>query len=64
MSNDNSFHVLRVKIWLEFTDTNPPEREWRGEIRQLESGEVAYFQHLEGFAEGVRKLGIVEDDEH
>ena len=62
MIANNSLHVLRVKIWLETTTSDPPEQEWRGEIQMLENGEVAYFRTLEGFADGIRKLGMVNKD--
>lgn len=63
MIADNSLNVLRVKIWLESTSSDPPEKEWRGEIQMLGSNEVAYFRTLEGFADGIRKLGLVNDDD-
>lgn len=61
MIKDDSVHTLRVKIWLELTEPMPRKHEWRGEIKRLETGEVTYFSRLSGFAEGVKKLGIVED---
>lgn len=61
MTTKSSIHVLRVKLWLELPNSETQEGEWRGEIRQLETGKKSYFRHLEGFSEGVRKLGITEN---
>ena len=61
MNSQNPIFVLRVKIWLEQSDTKPSKSEWRGEIKQLETGKVAYFQYFSGFADGLSKLGILED---
>jgi len=58
MSSDHPLHILRVTIWLEPLDTDPPDWEWRGKIESYETGEAVYFQHLEGFADGVHRLGI------
>jgi len=62
VTKKNSFHVLRVKLWQELANVGPQEGEWRGEIRQLETGKTSYFRNLEGFPDGVRKLGIGEKD--
>jgi hypothetical protein len=61
MTKKNSFHVLRVKLWQELPNCETQDGEWRGEIRQLETGKTSYFRNLEGFREGVRKLGITEE---
>lgn len=60
MNQQDSFHILRVKLWLECSESHPSEKEWRGEIQKIETGETAYFRKLQGFAECVKKLGINE----
>jgi len=61
MSKDDSLHTLRVKIWVETNEPTSKKREWRGEIKRLETGQVSYFRRLSGFRKSIKKLGIVKD---
>lgn len=58
MIQDDTLHILKVKLWLEKSESDDEKSEWRGEIHQLETGEKTYFRHLSGFESGVTKIGI------
>jgi len=60
MKDKDHVQVLRLKLWLERSDATPPATEWRGELKQLETGKVVYFRHFSGFSKGLSRLGIVE----
>ena len=53
---------LTVTIWQEPSEVDPVAQEWRGSIETGEANEVAYFRYLEGFVNGVHRLGIDGDD--
>jgi len=36
-------HLITVRVWLE--DLGQGQREWRGEVQEVLSGEVRYFRH-------------------
>jgi hypothetical protein len=50
-----------VKIWLESEEDALLPGEWRGEARDVLSGRIVYFRHLEGIAEAIRRLGALSD---
>jgi len=45
-----------VKLWHERATGEPEESEWRGELRDVTSGQIRYFRFIEGVVAAMRAL--------
>lgn len=49
-------HTFVVRIWLEPSRAQKDHCEWRGEVKHVLTGDVAYFRPLEELVNTIKKL--------
>lgn len=57
-----STRTFVVRLWFEAADASGGEGgEWRGQLREVPGGRIAYFRTVEGVVAALKKLGVVDD---
>ena len=54
--DETAVRVFVVRLWLEPSDESGREPEWRGEVRNVMTGRIAYFRHQQAIVEAIRAL--------
>jgi hypothetical protein len=54
-------HTLIIRVWPEPRQLEGREGEWRGEVRQVSTGEVVFFRGLDALCSLVRRM--IENEE-
>ena len=60
--NEDPVHNLVLRFWRESTGSHAAEKEWRGQITEVESGRVTYVRTVGELAALIRELGVLMKD--